>query len=119
MYVNDIIDYTLIESKSVVVENMFECVTVELKMKRMKNVIVSCMYRTPGANVGAFCESLDNIFSDIKSKCGYFNIDILKHNTHNYTRTFLDYTYRFGLYPLITKPSRRSDITVAVISVIG
>ena len=26
------------------------------------------LYRIPGANVGAFCESLDNILSDIKSK---------------------------------------------------
>ena len=100
LYVNDIIDCTLIESKSVVVENVFECVTVELNMRKMKNVIVSCMYRTPGANVGAFCESLDNILSDIKSKktmyiCGDFNIDTLKHNTHNYTRTFLDYMYSF------------------------
>ena len=120
LYVNDRIDCTLIESKSVVVENMFECVTVELNMRKMKNVIVSCMYRTPGANVGAFCESLDNILSDIKSKktmyiCGDFNIDILKHNTHNYTRTFLDYMYSFGLYPLITKPNRITDITATLI----
>ena len=47
---------------------MFECVTVELNMRKMTNVIVSCMYRTPGAKVGAFCESLDNILGDIKSK---------------------------------------------------
>ena len=91
-------------------------------MRKMKNVIVSCMYRTPGANVGAFCESLDNILSDIKSKmtmyiCGDFNIDTLKHNTHNYTRTFLDYMYSFGLYPLITKPSRITDITATPIDI--
>ncbi|KAK2181419.1 hypothetical protein NP493_399g00014 [Ridgeia piscesae] len=48
--------------------------------------------------------------------CGDFNIDILKHNTHNYTRTFLDYTYSFGLYPLITKPSRITDITSTLIN---
>ena len=123
LYVNDIIDCTLIESKSVVVENVFECVTVELNMRKMKNVIVSCMYRTPGANVGAFCESLDNILSDIKSKktmyiCGDFNIDTLKHNTHNYTRTFLDYMYSFWLYPLITKPSRITDITATPIDIV-
>ena len=45
---------------------MFECVTVELNMTNMKNVIVSYMYRTPGSNVGAFCEALDNILCDIK-----------------------------------------------------
>ena len=44
-----------------------------------------------------------------------YYIDILKHNTHNYTRTFLDYMYSFGLYPLITKPSRITDITATLI----
>ena len=39
LYVNDKIDCTLIESKSVIVENMFECVTVELNMRKMKNVV--------------------------------------------------------------------------------
>ena len=91
-----------------------------IEYEKDENVIVSCMCRTPGANVGAFCESVDNILSDIKSKktmyiCGDFNIDILKHNTHNYTRTFLDYMYSFGLYPLITKPSRITDITATLI----
>ena len=120
LYVNDRIECTLIKSKSVVVENMFECVTVEINIRKMKNLIVNCMYRTPGANVGAFCELLDNILSDIKSKktmciCGDFNIDILKHNTHNYTRTFLDYMYTLGLYALITKPSRITEITATLI----
>ena len=31
-------------------------------MMNMKNVIISCMYRTPGANVGAFCEFLEHIY---------------------------------------------------------
>ena len=65
-------------------------------MRNIKNVIDSCMHITQGANVGAFCECLDNILRDIKSKktiyiCENLNIDILKHNKHNYTRTFLDY----------------------------
>ena len=47
--------------------------------------------------------------------CGDFNIDILKHNTHNYTRTFLDYIYTLGLYALITKPSRITEITATLI----
>ena len=34
-------------------------------MRMGKNVIVSCMYITPGANVGAFCESLEEILRDI------------------------------------------------------
>ena len=42
------------ESKSVVVEHIFECVTVELNIRKMKHFVVSCMYATTGANVDAF-----------------------------------------------------------------
>ena len=44
LYVNDIIECILIESKSVVVENSFECVTVELNMKRKRKLSLSVAY---------------------------------------------------------------------------
>ena len=50
--------------------------------------------------------------------CWAFNTDILNHNTHNYTRRFLDYIYSFGLYTLITKPSIITDICVTLIDTI-
>ena len=51
---SDRIECTVIESKSVVVEHIFECVTVELNIRKMKHFVVSCMYATTGANVDAF-----------------------------------------------------------------
>ena len=54
LYVNDRIECTLIESTSVVVENIFECITVELNMRKVKNIIVSCMHSTPDANETGF-----------------------------------------------------------------
>ncbi|KAK2167144.1 hypothetical protein NP493_1288g01036 [Ridgeia piscesae] len=45
-------------------------------MRKMKNVIVSCMSRIPSANVGAFSEPLENILSDIKSKRLCIHVDI-------------------------------------------
>ena len=49
LYVNYRIEWTLTKSKQVVVENIFECVTVELNMRNMINVIVSCMCITTNA----------------------------------------------------------------------
>ena len=45
-----------------VVEQVFECVTVELEKSRTKkkNLTVSCVYRTPGSDVDLFCESLEH-----------------------------------------------------------
>ena len=38
--------------------------------------------------------------------CGDFNIDLMKYETHNGTKRFLDCMYGLGLYPLIDRPSR-------------
>ena len=54
---SDRIECTVTESESVVVEHIFECVTVELNMRKMKQFVVSCMYATTCANVGAFINS--------------------------------------------------------------
>ena len=94
-----------------VVEQVFECVTVELDLKKRKNITVSCVYRTPGSDVDLFCESLEQIFSDVMPRksmfiCGDFNIDLMKYETHNGTKRFLDCMYGLGFYPLIDRPSR-------------
>ena len=47
--------------------------------------------------------------------CGDFNIDLLKHETHNNTKQFLDTMYSLGLYPLIDKPTRIIDNTNTLI----
>ena len=76
-----------------VVEQVFECVTVELDLKKHNNLTVSCVYRTPGTDVDLFCESLEQIFSDVMPRksmfiCGDFNIDLMKYETHNGTKRF-------------------------------
>ena len=38
--------------------------------------------------------------------CGYFNIDILKHDSHSGTKHFVDTMYSLNLYPLINTPTR-------------
>ena len=49
----------LTESKSFVVEHFLECVTVELTIKNHTNVVVSCIYRTPGSPIDTFCENIE------------------------------------------------------------
>ena len=76
-----------------------------------KIVIVSCLYRTPSSNTNDFSEILYDLYSEISvSKtifiCGYFNLDILKHNCDHAAKHYLDTMYSRGLYPLIDRPSR-------------
>ena len=44
---------------------------------------------------------------------GDLNIDLLKHESHNSTRNFLDMTYSLG--PLIDKPTRITDTSATLI----
>ena len=78
-----------------------------------KNVIVSCLYRTPGSNsyTNDFSEILYDLYSELSVTktifiCGDFNLDILKHNSDHAVKHFLDTMYSLGLYPLIYHPSR-------------
>ena len=56
----------------------------------------------------------EQIFIRCKQKklylCGDFNIDLLKYENHELTRTFVDTLLSLGLFPLITKPTRNTDI---------
>ena len=73
-----------------------------LNMPKMKNVIISCVYRTPCARLDTFCESLETIISGMNVNkalyiCGDFNIDLLKNNIHTSTKNVLDMMYSLGM----------------------
>ena len=54
IYISKSIDFMEIKSMSSVVDNIMECVTVELKLNKGKHVIIGCTYRTPGSNADIF-----------------------------------------------------------------
>ena len=45
LYINQQFICTLRAVKSKVIEHIFECVTVELDMKKRRNIFVNCVYR--------------------------------------------------------------------------
>ena len=53
-----------------VVEQLYECVTVDLK--KHNNITVSCVNRTPGSDVDLFCESIEHIFTDVVPRKSMF-----------------------------------------------
>ena len=113
IYTNKNLSGALAESKFVI-ENIFECVTVELTVKNHTNVVVSCIYTTPGSPIDTFSEHLELKLSDIKYIKTIF-MCLLKHDNHNNTEQFLDTTYSSGLYPLIDKPTRITDNSTTLI----
>ena len=82
LFVNSDLNCKLVESMTLVMDDLFECVTVEIDMEKKKNCIVTCEYRSPGSKVEAFNDSLEELLSKVKEQkifivCGDFNIDLL------------------------------------------
>ena len=82
---------------------------IDLKKHKKYNCEL-CLQNT-WSDVDLFCESLEQIFTDVVLRksmfiCGDFNIDLMKYETHNGTKRFLDCMYGLGLHPLIDRPSR-------------
>ena len=51
---------------STVLDGVMECVTLEIISKAKNNVIVSCIYRTPGSCISNFTEIISNLLQKIK-----------------------------------------------------
>lgn len=68
LYVHNDLRYNLVESKSICIEGVMECISIEISIEKQKNVIVSCVYRTPASNMKTFNNSMETIFNNNKQK---------------------------------------------------
>ena len=98
---------------------------INIKITATKNhttVIINCIYRTPGSNLDIYCgKKIEHILRDVKAfktifLCGDLNFDLLKHEHHSNTKNFLDLMYNLGLYLLIEKPTRITNISATIIA---
>ena len=111
IYVRKNINCTQVLSKYLSLDNILECITVELMIVNQKYILVSCIYRKPASITDMFCEGIECIFGNVHNNktmflCGDFNINILKHDSHSGTKHLVDTMYSLTLYPLINKPTR-------------
>ena len=120
LYVKQELACKFLSCKSLVVDDLFECCTLEIFISGHRNIIVSCIYRCPGSNTDIFSEHIVHLFFELTMRktvflCGDFNIDILKHKVNQGTKSFLDTMYSIGLYPLIDRPTRISNHSFTLI----
>ena len=111
IFINNVFNHRIINELSMTYDGLMECLTIELCLKKSKNIIVSSIYRTPGSSIDMFIERFSDTFSTCSNDkelyiCGDFNIDLLKYKIHQNTSRFVDMIFSLGLFPLITKPSR-------------
>lgn len=99
-----------LEKMTAVVDNLLECITVEIWREKHKHIMVSCIYRAPDTNIEIFCDWMEEMYSLLNNKlifiCGDFNIDLLNPNKHKVTDKFINTMYSMTLCSKITRPSR-------------
>lgn len=86
--------YKVIGDMTTVTDNVMECITIGIKAERSKNILVSCIHRTPGLCIDLFNKKIAELYEKNNDKvvlaCGDFNIDLLKSNDHTKTTEFVN-----------------------------
>ena len=102
----------------------FECIWVEIKNVKSKNIICGSMYRHPWNNINNFDNFyiyLENIFNKLTKEnkelylCGDFNIDLLKIDDINSHKKFYELLCSYGLLPQIFYPTRECGESSTII----
>ena len=101
---------SLIKQFSTSIPMLLEQLVVEITIQGSKNIIISCMYRSPNGDFNNFNEYVDMFLNYNKNNtifvCGDFNVNLLSHCQHYLTDNFLYILHGYGLYTLITQPTR-------------
>ena len=51
LYIRNVFRFNIIKQMCCSIDNLLECCTVQLDMQGKKDVLISCLYRTPGSNL--------------------------------------------------------------------
>ena len=116
LYINNRIQYQIIDNLSINIDNCLECITVKLLLKQ--NVIVSSIYRQPNSKIDYFTNLIDSMFRSKKGilfLCGDLNINLLDYKLNNRTQHFVDPLFSLSLFPLINRPTRLSNQHASII----
>ena len=121
IFVKNCYKSNVVKNMSDSVNEVLESCTVELCVEKGKNIVVSCVYRTPGSTVCVFIEKVEEMLENIKNTnkicylCGDININLLNTSSHTESNNFIDTLYSYGLYPLICRPTRVSSGSATLI----
>ena len=99
------------------------CVTVEIEVEKTTNILISCIYRTPGSCLVTINEKMVDMYDNRHNNkiiivCGDFNLDLLKLKEHKPSRDFIDTMHRtpVGLLTTILKPTRITTDSATLIN---
>ena len=120
LYVNCSYQFRERDDLAVNIDDIIESQFIELTTKP-KNTLVGIIYRPPNSKVDLFIECLTEMLQKLdlqNKKCylmGDFNLDLLKIDENQYTKDFINQMFSSTFYPLISKPTRITNISATLI----
>ena len=118
IYVNSDMSYCRRDDLSIFIPHVIETLFIEVKLNQTKSIILGVIYRPnsqPRADMDIFTTTLADITTKINSEnkesyiMGDFNIDLLKFQSHEKTKYFIESMLTTGYLPVITKPTIVTD----------
>ena len=104
--------------KSSINNEVFEAVSVNMKISDTDFVDVVGIYRPPAGNISSFNNNLEILFNDINLKhnkslvAGDFNICLFKGESDLNTRSFINLMWSYSLFLQICLPTREKATLV-------
>lgn len=101
-----------------------ECLFIEIDKDDVnmdKNVMCAVIYRPPNTNPKDFLTYIENVLSQCHNEnkicylMGDYNLNLLKHDSHNTTEGFIEVMFEHGFFPLINKPTRVNSTKATLI----
>lgn len=68
MYVDSDLKCKLVEGTTTARDDLMEYLTVEIEIEKEKNTVVTCVYRTPGSNIDAFIDNLEEVVERLNER---------------------------------------------------
>jgi len=96
LYINTDLGFMKINSESTTIDDVLECISCEIILEKSKNIVVSCVYRTPGSSLDIFNKKMDSLFNNpnkVHIVCGDFNIDLLNPQKNVKITDFINIMY--------------------------
>ena len=120
LYVNRNLNYCERSDLSYVCDE-FETIWIEIKNKKTKNILCSCIYRHPWSNPDILKYHLETLFQRISREnktvflIGDFNVNLLNYDSHSQTNEFLNTLSSYFFLPYILQPSRVTERSATLI----
>ena len=108
IYISNNFNFMVLDKLCYNLDNIIECISVQISMSHRKPIIISCLYRQPIWDIETTINVTNKMFINKQSNiflCGDFNINLLNSHKHKGSKDFTESLLSLGLSPFINRPS--------------